>query len=713
MARHRVAAAALAACVGPVAMAADDVPLAARLEPVVVTATRTQASAFDVPAAIDRVGGAALRDDQAQVSVCEGLRTVPGLLARDRQNYAQDVQISVRGFGARTPFGIRGVRLIVDGIPATFPDGQGQITNVDLGSVDRIEVLRGPSSALYGNASGGVIQVFTEDGAATPTLEFGLAGGSDGLLRANTKLSGQREGLGYVLSASRFETDGYREHSAARRDVGNLKLKLRIDEASSVTVIGNSIVLPEAQDPMGLTRAQADADPRSVDPAALRFNTRKSVDQSQGGLVWERRLDAAHTLSAMVYSGHRNTRQFQSIPVGAQGNPLHPGGVIVLGSDYRGGDLRWTWQTRLAERPFTLVAGLAADTLDQHRQGFQNFSGSPADPVLGVLGALRRDEDDRAGNADQYLQGTWQFAPDWTLSAGLRHSSVRIASADQYIVGTNGDDSGATHYAKTLPVLGLLYALDAGVHLYASAGRGVETPTLNEIAYRPDNAPGLNFDLQPATSDSVEVGVKARLGRAGDIDAALFQTRTDHEIVTLSSSSGRSVYQNAGATRRRGLEVAWSRPLAAYTRVQAALTLLDATYRDAFLTCNASPCAAANRQLVPAGNRLPGVARSALYAALAWQPPHGWRAGVDLRYLGRVPVNDANSDAAAGHAVAGAHVGYAAGWGAWRWSGFVRGENLFDRRYIGSVIVNDGNGRYFEPAPGRTWLAGMSLARSF
>ena len=684
------------------------------LAPVVVTATRTEAAAFDVPAAIDRVDVAASREGRAQVNISDFLASVPGLLARDRQNYAQDVQISVRGFGARSSFGIRGVRVFVDGIPATFPDGQGQITNVDLGSTERIEVLRGPSSALYGNSAGGVIQVFTEAGNGPPTIDVGLTSGSDGLLRANTKLSGSSGALGYVLSGSHFQTDGYRDHSAAKRDIGNAKLSYSLDDSTQLTLIANSVSLPEAQDPLGLTRKLYDTgSPRSVDPAATAFNTRKSIDQSQIGLIAERRLDAQNSLRAMVYSGHRNTEQFQSISVGAQGSALNPGGVIALGSDYRGTDLRWTLRSTLADRPFTLVAGLSADSLDQHRQGFQNFTGPPATPVLGVQGALRRDEIDTALDVDEYLQATWQFAPDWSLSAGLRHSSVRIESTDHYIVGANKDDSGSATYGATLPVLGLMYALSSNLHLYATAGRGFETPTLNELAYRPDGSSGMNFALQPARSDNLEAGLKARLDGLGDLTAALFQTRTTNEIVTLTNVSGRATYQNVGATRRTGLELGWSNTFAENLRAQAALTALDATYRNAFVSCNLAPCPPTSQQPVAAGNRMPGLARGSLFASLAWQPPQGWRGGVDGRYLSSVVVNDINSDAAPGYFVAGANLGYVLRLGAWRLSGFTRVDNLFDRKYIGSVIVNEGNQRFFEPAPGRTWLAGISGSAGF
>jgi iron complex outermembrane receptor protein len=429
--------------------------------------------------------------------------------------------------------------------------------------------------------------------------------------------------------------------------------------------------------------------------------------------VWERALDGTMSLRVMVYGGHRNTEQFQAITLGAQTSPLAPGGVIALGSDYSGTDESAAPGPARVGAPFTLVAGIAADKLDQRRFGYQNFTGSGTDVVQGVIGALRRDENDIAIDIDPYVQAAWQLTPDWSLSAGARRSSVRISSTDHYIVPGNGDDSGGRRYDRTLPVVGLLYALTEQVHLYANAGRGVETPTLNELAYRPDGSTGLNFDLQPATSTNLEAGVKTRLAGLGELTAAVFDTRTQNEIVTYNNIGGRSTYQNVGATRRRGIEMGWSQTWFDSLRAQVAWSTLDATYRNSFESCNLSPCPLASQQLVQAGNRMPGVARDSLYGSLAWAPQQGWRGGVDVRALSKVYVNDINSDAAARYVVASANAGYSAIFGAWKLNGFVRSDNLFNRRYVGSVIVNEGNNRYFEPAPGRTWLGGVGATYTF
>ena len=670
------------------------------LPPVTVTATRTESTPFDVPASVDVIDGSRVRGNgRPEVSLSESLVTVPGVAARDRQNQAQDMQLSIRGFGARSTFGVRGVRIYVDGIPATMPDGQGQLSHIDLATAGRVEVLRGPFSVLYGNSSGGVLQVFTEPGAGRPTVSAGVAGGSDGLVRPGLQARGSTSGLGYVVSANRFATDGWRDHSSADRGLANARLDFESGEGGEWTVVANSVKL-RADDPLGLTRAQFEAAPRSVDAAATLFDTRKTVQQTQLGAVHEYRLQGGDRLRLMAYAGQRDTTQFQAIPVGPQASPLHPGGVIGLERRYGGLDLRWTRKAELAGGPLEFVAGLAYDRMQERRQGWQNFSG----PALGVQGALRRDEDNLVSNLDPYLQAQWKFAPSWTLTAGVRHSDVRFESSDRYVAGANGNDSGSVRYADTLPAAGLMYAVSPTLHLYAALGRGFETPTFNELAYRPGGGTGLNFALKPSRSDNAEVGIKGRDAREdwrSEWSAALFQTRTHDEIVTQTNSGGRSTFQNAGATRRRGVELSWGATVASNWQVQLAQTWLDARYSDSFATCSVTPCTVPNL-VVAAGNRIPGTAYSVSAAELAWQPAYGWRAGVELRRSSRVHVNDTNSDAAPSFSTVALHAGYVFNLKDWQLSATARVDNLLDRKYAGSVIVNEGNGRFFEPAPDRT-----------
>jgi iron complex outermembrane receptor protein len=693
--------------------AAAQAPAAAEsLEPVVVSATRTALPAFEVPASISVIEGDALRDSQLGVNLSESAAAVPGLVARDRQNYAQDEQVQIRGFGARASFGLRGIRVYVDGIPATLPDGQGWVSNLDLGSVDRIEILRGPYSALYGNSSGGVIQVFTQAGAGSPVVTPGFAAGSNGEVRESTRLRGANGSVGYDVDLTHFQTDGYRDHSAAVRNFANLRLDVPTDPQGRITLVVNSVASPTAQDPLGLTRAQFTTAPRTVDPAAIKFNTRKTFDQTQVGIGYDRQLDMDDTLSLHLYSGDRNAEQYQAITVAAQ-TPSSPGAVIDLGRSYSGGDLHWTRQMGPASAPLTFTAGLAYDALDEVRLGHLNYSGSSAHPsALGVTGTLRRNQTNTVRDLDEYAQVLWQFLPAWSATAGLRHSRVDFGSTDLPAGTSTTTVFSSAVYSASLPVLGLAYQVNDDLRLYANTGKGFETPTLNELAYRPGGLRGLNFNLQPDHSRNYEVGAKARVAGVGEIDAAVFLIDTTDEIVTQTNSGGHAVYQNAGATRRNGVELGWQHDFGRDWRGQLAYTFLNASYRDAYLTCLTTPCPAPNRT-VAAGSRIPGIARSNLYAALGWRPPTGLQAGVEAHAASAVYVDDINSQAAPGYAIAGARVGYRYVLGHWDLSAFARIDNLLDRKYAGSVIVDETSLRFFEPAPGRTGLFGSSGAYSF
>ncbi|HET7557787.1 MAG TPA: TonB-dependent receptor, partial [Rhodanobacteraceae bacterium] len=491
------------------------------LQTIVVTGTPVAQPAFDVPASVSAVQLNGEGSDQPDVNASESLRTVPGVLARDRQNYAQDEQISIRGFGARSTFGVRGVRLYTDGIPATMPDGQGQVSHFDLGSADRIEVLRGPFSALYGNSSGGVIQLFTADGSDPPQQRFSAQASRYDTFHLDADARGLAGGFGYNVDLSHFSTGGYREHSRARRDNGNAKLTFETHGGGKLTLLANSVRVPQAQDPQGLTWSQTQADPHQAAPSSLTYDTRKSVRQNQGGAVYEQPIDDHQQVRVMAYYGRRDITQFLSVPVFAQASPLSSGGVVDLGTNYGGVDARWIWSGELAGRTLQFTTGISWDREDQHRLGYENFVGNmPSEISLGVVGALRRNEQDDVYDVDEYAQAVWQFAPRWSLTAGARHSSVHFSTDDAYITATNPDDSGRVAYGATDPVGGLMFDATPDWHLYGSFGRGFETPTFNELGYRADGGAGLAFNLRPARSDNAEMGSKWRWGNGGKLDVA-------------------------------------------------------------------------------------------------------------------------------------------------------------------------------------------------
>lgn len=670
----------------------------------VVTAAPTTVSELDTPAAVSVVNGDEMRQAAPRVNLSESLGAVPGLQVQNRQNYAQDLQLSIRGFGSRSTYGVRGLRIYVDGIPATMPDGQGQTSNIDIGSVDTIEVLRGPFSALYGNSSGGVINVTSQTGTQPPTVEASSYYGSFGTWHYGMKATGavgdgsHAGDVDYTVSTNRFTTHGYRDHSGARKNLANARLGVRINDVNKLTLLLNSVDI-KANDAGGLTADEWRDNPRQS-PRGDQYNTRKNTRQTQAGLRYERQLSAQDDLSVMMYAGERETTQFQSIPRTPQLKPSHAGGVIDLTRHYQGIDTRLTHRGELLV-PVTLTAGLDYENMSERRKGYENFVMVNGAPQYGEQGALRRNERNLMWNVDPYLQTQWQLTDKLSLDAGVRYSSVWFDSNDYYITPGNGDDSGDASYHKWLPAGSLKYALTDAWNVYLSAGRGFETPTINELSYRSDNQSGLNFGLKPSTNDTVEIGSKTRLGN-GLLTAALFQTNTDNEIVVDSSSGGRTSYKNAGKTRRQGMELGLDQQFGESWRLKAAWTWLDATYRTN--VCDDASCN---------GNRIPGIARNMGYASFGYQPEQGWYAGSDIRYMSDIMANDENTAKAPSWTVVGLTTGYKWSYGRMDMDLFGRVDNLFDREYVGSVIVNESNGRYYEPAPGRNYGIGLNLAWRF
>ncbi|HEM7909667.1 TPA: TonB-dependent receptor [Citrobacter koseri] len=671
----------------------------------IVSATPQTVSELDTPAAVTVVEGEDMRLATPRINLSESLNGVPGLQVQNRQNYAQDLQLSIRGFGSRSAYGIRGIRLYVDGIPATMPDGQGQTSNIDLSSVQNVEVLRGPFSALYGNSSGGVMNVTTETGRQPPTIEASSYYGSFGSWRYGMKATGamgdgtQAGDVDYTVSTTRFTTHGFRDRSSAQKNLANAKLGVRLDDASKLSLIFNSVDI-HANDPGGLTESEWKANPQQS-PRAEQFNTRKTIKQTQAGLRYERQLSEHDDLSVMMYAGERETTQYQSIPMAPQrDNPAHAGGVIVLQRHYQGIDTRWTHRGELGV-PVTFTTGLNYENMSENRKGYENYRLNNGVPQFGVKGDLRRNERNLMWNADPYLQTQWQLTEKLSLDAGVRYSSVWFDSNDHYVTPGNRDDSGEASYHQWLPAGALKYAFTDAWNVYLAAGRGFETPTINELSYRPDGQSGLNFGLKPATNDTVEIGSKTRIGD-GLLTAALFQTDTDDEIVVATSGGGRTTYKNAGKTRRQGAELSWDQRFAGNWRVNASWTWLDATYRSN--VCKSGDCN---------GNRMPGIARNMGFASLGYVPDEGWYAGTDARYMGDIMADDHNTAKAPSYTVVGLNTGYKFNYSNLTVDVFGRVDNLFDKEYVGSVIVNESNGRYYEPAPGRNYGVGVNLAWRF
>ncbi|RZA20071.1 MAG: TonB-dependent receptor [Lysobacteraceae bacterium] len=664
----------------PRPLLAQDVP--ATLDAIVVRGAPLPSAPLRQPSAVSVVEAEAVRARAPSLSAEEVLRTIPGLAVRDRHNAAQDLQLSVRGAGARSAFGMRGMRIVVDGIPATMPDGQSQISHLDLGSLQHLEVLRGPLSVLQGNASAGVIVAETERGEAPATLRLAGSGDSTGQWRwgLGGSMAGERWDL--RLGLARQAGDGFRQQSASTKSQGNLRFGWQDERLGRVDVVLNSLD-QQALDPQGLTRSELDATPWKAASSALLFDTRKDTRQDQLGIAWRNDFSERNGAALALYGGSRAVTQFQSIPVATQAAAGHGGGVIGLDRDYGGLDAKWFHRSSSGVRA---VVGIARERMQEHRRGWENFVQDAAGLRLGVRGRLRRDEDNRLRSTDAYAQLQWPLSPALSLDTGLRHSRIDIAVRDRFLA--NGDDSGDVQFRRSLPVAALHWHPATGRALHLAWGRGFETPTLNELAYRP-TGDGPNRGLRPAVSSQWELGGSIAQGQR-QWTAAWFDIRTRDEIVVDGSSDGRTTYRNAAHTVRRGLELGWTWRSTRW-QADAAWTWLDASLRD-----GASGDA-----------RLPGTARGWGAMDLQYALRNGLRVGSGMDASRRI---ETGGNARAPGAVTW-HLFGRRTWdvGRSRINAFVRVDNLFDRRYAGSVIVGQAQGRYFEPAPGRSVALGFEL----
>jgi iron complex outermembrane receptor protein len=681
------------------------------LSPVVVTATRQAQNSFDLPVAIDVVEQKNIKDGQLQMNLSESLIRVPGITAQNRTQQAQDPQISSRGFGSRSSFGVRGIRVYVDGIPLTMPDGQGQPGVVDLSSIKSIEVMRGPFSSLYGNSSGGVIQMFTQDAPATPTIGATTMFGSYDTKRNVLEAAGQLEGLEYSLNVSNYESDGYRANSSSNKQMATAKFKFNLNEDTKVTALVNWFD-QEAQDPLGLDRARAfsNATRDKVVPAALFANTSVKRDHTQVGFNIEHAFNENNKISFIPYVGNRNNAQILTTTATATTLAATSSRLSEISREFYGADLRWDNKGSLGNLPYQITLGLNYGKSTDDRK----------DTNLLRLGSIvntpNRLEQNISSNFDQYLQGNLSITPNLDLHAGARHTKVKLEVQDNFITGTgsNGDNSGNVEYQKTTPVVGIIWKATEKLNFYANFGKGFETPTFIEAAF--DNVTGgvaskPNLSLKAAESTNIELGAKAFITDDIRANVTLFKVDTDNEIVTRQTVSGRSSYQNAGKTKRTGIEVSIDANLDNNITVFAAYTLLNAKFDDPFVTVIN---AAGTTGTVNSGNRIPGTYKSQVYGEVAWKYPRlGFFSALEGRHNSQVYVNDINTDKAPSYTIFNIRAGLEQNLTNWRFKEFIRLENITDKDYIGSVRVNDGNGLFFEPAAGRNYLLGLSAQYKF
>jgi iron complex outermembrane receptor protein len=669
------------------------------LDDVVVSSSRSEQRSFDAPASIQSVNREVIQDSGPQVNMSEALNKIPGVVALNRQNYAQDLQISIRGFGARTAFGVRGVRIIADGIPATIPDGQGQSSTVSLTSTDRIEVLRGPLAQLYGNSAGGVIQTFTREVPERPELMVQSHVGSYDTYRTDWQYADKVGQFGLVADYSTFKTDGFRQNSQTERNQFNGKLTYQHNDQTKIDVIANIFDMPYAYDPAGLSQLDAIATPEKSSNTARQ---RKIIKQNQIGTVLTHSLDGVSKITGRLYGGNRENTHYNASTA-----------WVGLDRDYYGLGLSYSSKSKVVGKDTVWILGFDFDKSTEVNQAGSSVNGEKTS-------TLTRNENRLAKSTDFYAQASMYLNDKWSMLGGARSTQVKLSASG--LGGYGGAPLGSLGditFNATNPVLGLTFHAQENMNIYANYGRGVETPTLAEMSYDASLNNTFNTNLKASKSDHYEVGIKWLPNSKSRLDVALFHVKSSDEIITATAVTGKTAFTNSpGGTTRKGLELAYQNQFNSSMKFNLTGTLINAEFNDGLTYSSFG-----NTRTVSAGNKIPGIPNGTMFSSLQWSATDfqrnkyrqvlGTLATIEWVASGELHSRDDNAQTlkAGGYSAYNFRLAHRLDVNQITWTAYGQVNNITDKKYIGSVIV--GNSTPFEPAPGRNWMLGLNATARF
>lgn len=653
-----------------------------------VTATRVERDPLRTPLAISTVEQDSIQRRQG-LAIEESMNRIPGVFFQDRYNFAQDQRVSIRGFGARSQFGIRGIKIYVDGIPSTLPDGQGGVDDIDLNSVSRIEVLRGPAAALYGASAGGVINLFTEDGTERPYVEAGISRGEFDFGRYTLKSGGQQGALNWLVSGSYLNFDGFRDHSEVNHSLINSKFRYSFADGSELTAVVNAVDSPVADDPGGLTAAQARSTPKAAAANNLRFDSGEWLEQQKLGLVYKRDMGEYHHLQLRNYYIWRDFANNLALGVGGPGAA---DGVVEFSRFVLGGGAQYSYDRPLFGHDNRVTIGFDIDAQEDDRQRYLN--------VAGARGALSFDQLENADTRGFYVHNEFSVNSQVDFLLGLRYDSIDLDVGDRFLV--NGDQTDSLEYDELNPMVGVVWSPLREINLYANYGTSFETPSFTELANgsRGNGTLGGFGDVAAQHAKSYEIGMKGFVLERLDYDVAVYYTTVEDEITPLVNNGGRAFFDNSD-TERQGVETSLRYEVFKGLNLAVAYTFSDFTFDRSLST--------------PAieGNRLPGLPEHQFYAELAYTHASGFYATFDMLHVDEMYADNANTAENDAYHVANLRFGRDFAFGDWGVKPFFGINNLFDETYNQNVILNAAGNRYFEPAPDRNVYGGVTARYTF
>jgi len=655
------------------------------MERIVIVGSRGEEAWLKTPASVSVVYAEDVRRAQQQLTLGESLGNLPGVYVQNRTNFAQDARISIRGFGARAPFGIRGIKLIVDGIPLTMPDGQGQVDSLDLSSVERIEVLRGPGASLYGSSAGGVIEVTSTLGTADPFVRGRLVGGTYGFLSESAQAAGQVEDWSYAIGLSHFEIDGYRDHSESESVLLNTKFRVEVDNKTSMTVLLNHVDAPDAKDPGGLLAEEVADERQQANRRNIDMKSGETLENTTFGLSLQHTYNEQHETNVSSYF---TWRDFDGRV------PSTSRGAIDLNRFLFGAALKHTYDSVVFGRDHRLTAGFeVADQSDRRKQ-------RAIDLMTGEVGDLAVNELQKVTSLGGFVHGKVSIIPNLQLSASARYDWVRYQVTDDFVA--NGNDSDVRHFDELSFAGAILYNAFDLANPFFRVATSFETPTTTSFANPVEDAGGFNRDLEPQTAIHYELGSKGGLDRWFEYEVAVFYIRVEDELLPYSRDFT-TFYENAESSDRIGLELAFRVQLNPDLAANASYTYSHFEF-DEFTDGNGNNFD---------GARIPGVPRNMASLSFDYQNPLGLFGALEFQYIDEREADNANSAEAEDYLVVNLRVGYEREYRGFDLGIFGAINNMTGQRYTDNLRINDGNMRFFEPAVGLNFHYGVSASYHF
>ena len=647
------------------------------LTAVTVQATRFETKDIKSVLPITSISNAFIQRGQNQLSVNESLDATPGLFALNPNNFAQDLRVSIRGFGARAAFGIRGIKVLVDGIPESTPDGQAQVDNLDLGVLESIEVVRSPASGLYGNASGGVISFTTQNPTANPFWEARVAAGSYGFQQYQLKTGQQKGKFGYVLHGMHVRTNGYRDNSGMKNTILNGKFNFDLNDKSRLQFLANYASSPQADDPGGINLAQVLESPRIARDNNLSFMGGEEVVQSRFGLIYTNQLTSDQQLEIKTWISNRDF---------ANRLPFGFGGIVEFDRTFTGFTANYGLNKTLFGKPYRLKVGVDLQNQADDRMRFVNENG--------VRGNLTLDQREEFLSFGTYLVQELSLSNQFTAMLGLRYDVIRLRATDNFL--SNDDQSGSATLDNFNPTFGVIYSASDAVNIYGNISTTFETPTLNELTNNPSGLGGFNPTLVPQEATNYEIGIKGIVNNKLRYELALFTIMVEDEIVSfeLEAFPGRDFFTNAGETDRKGVEASLTYNLARGLNAYLNYTYSDFKY-ESFLSFE--------------GNSLPGIPKHATFFALNYSRLNGLFGSLQVRNVGELFAQNNNSTIIDNFTVVNLKLGYRYNMDDWHIEPFFGINNLFGTEYFDNIRINAFGSRFYEPAPTANFYGGVKV----